>query len=218
MGVVVPVTRQPVRSVVARVTKRCIDVVVSVLALACTFPVILAIAVAIKLDSPGPVLFAHQRVGMHGKPLWVIKFRTMVLDADQTLRDHLAQRPEQKVAWEASFKLPDDPRITSIGRFLRRFSLDELPQLVNVLLGQMSLVGPRPVTEDELQRFGRGAALILRAAPGITGLWAVSGRSDTSYDKRVELECRYMTDWSLQLDLSILMRTVPVVFRGSGSY
>ena len=218
MGVAVPATHQPARSTTARATKRCIDVAVSIVALLFTLPVFLAIAVAIKLDSPGPVLFAHQRVGRHGKPLRVIKFRTMVLDADQTLRDHLKRRPGQKAAWEASFKLQDDPRITKIGGFLRKFSLDELPQLLNVLRGEMSLVGPRPVVEDELRRFGRGAALILRAAPGITGLWAVSGRSDISYDERVELECRYVTDWSLWLDLSILLRTVPVVFRGSGSY
>lgn len=218
MGVAVSATHQPVRSSVARITKRCIDIAASFVALVCVLPVFLAIAVAIKLDSPGPVLFAHPRVGRSGKPLRVIKFRTMVVDADQTLRDQLTRRPEQKAAWEASFKLHDDPRITSIGRLLRRFSLDELPQLVNVLCGNMSLVGPRPVTEDELERFGSGAALILRAAPGITGLWAVSGRSDISYDERVELECRYVTDWSLRLDLSILIRTVPVVIRGNGSY
>jgi len=218
MGVAVSATHQTIRLTASRITKRCIDVVVASVVLVCTCPIFFAIAVAIKLDSPGPVLFAHPRVGRHGKPLRVMKFRTMVLDADRALRDHLRRAPEQKAAWEASFKLHDDPRITRIGRFLRRFSLDELPQLVNVLRGEMSLVGPRPVVHDELRRFGNGAALILRAAPGITGLWAVSGRSNVSYDERVELECRYVTDWSLRLDLSIIIRTIPVVLRGSGSY
>ena len=208
----------PVRSIVARVAKRCIDFVISVAALVCTSPVFLAIAIAIKIDSSGPALYSHLRVGRHGKPLRVIKFRTMVLDADRALRDHLARRPDQKTAWDGSFKLHDDPRITRVGRLLRRFSLDELPQLVNVLRGEMSLVGPRPVIEDELQRFGSSAATILGAVPGITGLWAVSGRSDISYDERVELERRYVTDWSLRLDLSILVRTIPVVVRGRGSY
>jgi len=207
-----------VGSALARVAKRCIDVMISVVALVCTIPVLLAIVIAIKLDSRGPAFYAHRRVGRHGKPLRVIKFRTMALDADGTLRDYLAGQPEQKVAWETSFKLRDDPRVTRVGRVLRKFSLDELPQLLNVLRGDMSLVGPRPVVEDELKHFGSSAAIILRAIPGITGLWAVSGRSDLSYDERVTLERRYVTDWSLGLDLSILARTIPVIIRGRGSY
>jgi lipopolysaccharide/colanic/teichoic acid biosynthesis glycosyltransferase len=198
------------------VTKRCIDVVVSIVALLVTLPFFLAIAVAIKLDSPGPVLFRQRRNGFNQREFRVFKFRTMsTLDDGDVIPQ--ATRG-QKAAWEAAFKLTNDARITRVGRWLRRRSLDELPQLINVLRGEMSLVGPRPVVEDELRRFGHGAALILRAAPGITGLWAVSGRSDISYDERVELECRYVTEWSLWLDLSILLRTVPVVFRGSGSY
>jgi lipopolysaccharide/colanic/teichoic acid biosynthesis glycosyltransferase len=208
----------PVGSVPARVAKRCIDFGISLAALVCTSPLLLAIAIAIKLDSRGPALYFHPRVGRHGKPLRVIKFRTMVLDADGALRDHLARRPEEKAAWDTSFKLRDDPRITRVGKFLRKFSLDELPQLVNVLRGEMSLVGPRPIIEDELQHFGTSAAIVLRAIPGITGLWAVSGRNDISYDERVKLESRYVTNWSLGLDLSILARTIPVVIRGHGSY
>ncbi|HET6714086.1 MAG TPA: sugar transferase [Actinomycetota bacterium] len=208
----------PAPSRVANVGKRCVDVVISFAALVCMAPLFLAIVIAIKLDSRGPAFFAHARVGRRGEPLRVLKFRTMVVDADETLRDLLARRPEQKRFWDTAFKLRDDPRITRVGRLLRRFSADELPQLVNVLRGEMSLVGPRPVVEEELERFGSSAAIILRAVPGITGLWAVSGRSDISYDERVELECRYVTDWSLRLDLSILVRTIPVVLRGRGSY
>lgn len=198
--------------------KRCIDFVICVAALVCTLPLLLVIAIAIKLDSPGPALYPHARVGRYGKPLRVLKFRTMVLNADGRLRDYLAGRPEQKSVWENAFKLRDDPRITKVGRVLRRFSLDELPQLVNVLRGDMSLVGPRPVIEDELERFGSSAAIIMRALPGITGLWAVSGRSDIPYDERVKLERRYVTEWSLRLDVSILARTIPVIIRGRGSY
>lgn len=208
----------PLPSKVATVGKRFLDVVLSCAALVCMAPVFLAIVIAIKLDSRGPAFYAHARVGRHGKPLRVMKFRTMVVDADETLRDLLARRPEQRRLWDTAFKLRDDPRITRVGRLLRRFSVDELPQLMNVLRGEMSLVGPRPVVEEELQRFGSSAAIILRAVPGITGLWAVSGRSDISYDERVELECRYVTHWSLRLDLSILVRTIPVVLRGRGSY
>jgi exopolysaccharide production protein ExoY len=200
------------------VAKRCIDFGISLAALVCTSPLFLAIAIAIKLDSRGPAFYFHPRVGRHGKPLRVIKFRTMVLDADRALGDYLARRPEEKAAWDTSFKLRDDPRITRVGKFLRKFSLDELPQLVNVLRGEMSLVGPRPIIHDELQRFGSSAAIVLRAIPGITGLWAVSGRNDISYNERVKLERRYVTDWSLGLDLSILARTIPVVIRGHGSY
>lgn len=208
----------PVGSALARMAKRCIDFVICVAALVCTLPLLLVIAIAIKLDSPGPALYPHARVGRYGKPLRVLKFRTMVLNADGRLRDYLAGRPEQKSVWENAFKLRDDPRITKVGRVLRRFSLDELPQLVNVLRGDMSLVGPRPVIEDELERFGSSAAIIMRALPGITGLWAVSGRSDIPYDERVKLERRYVTEWSLRLDVSILARTIPVIIRGRGSY
>jgi lipopolysaccharide/colanic/teichoic acid biosynthesis glycosyltransferase len=207
-----------VRWVAARATKRCIDVVGSIVALLLLAPLLVAIALAIRLDSPGPALYAHGRVGRHGRPIRVLKFRTMVSDADRVLHEHLARRPDLRAAWDATFKLADDPRVTRVGRFLRRFSLDELPQLLNVLRGEMSLVGPRPVIEEELPRFGPSAEVVLRAVPGLTGLWAVSGRSDITYAERVELERRYVTDWSLRLDLSILVRTIPVVVRGHGSY
>ena len=148
----------PVPSKVAKVGKRCVDVVVSFAALVCMAPLFLAIVIAIKLDSRGPAFFAHARVGRHGKPLRVMKFRTMVVDADEALRDLLARRPDQKRLWDTAVKLRNDPRIARVGRLLRRFSADELPQLVNVLRGEMSLVGPRPVVEDELERFGSSAS------------------------------------------------------------
>jgi exopolysaccharide production protein ExoY len=205
-------------SLAGRIAKRCVDVVVAVLALVCASLLFLVIVVAIKVDSPGPVFFSHQRVGRYGKKIRVLKFRTMVPDAGQQLRAHLERRPDLKAAWDDSFKLREDPRVTRVGSVLRRFSLDELPQLLNVLRGEMSLVGPRPVVEEELERFGNRAPVILRALPGLTGLWAVSGRSELPYDERVALEYRYVTTWSLGLDLSILLRTIPVVIRGHGTY
>jgi exopolysaccharide production protein ExoY len=201
-----------------RAAKRSLDIVVSLAMLLCVSLLMLVIAIAIKLDSPGPVFYAHPRIGRHGKEIRVLKFRTMVPHADQKLRESLERHPDLRAAWDASFKLPDDPRITGIGRILRRFSLDELPQLVNVVRGEMSLVGPRPVVQEELDRFGSTTAIILRALPGLTGLWAVSGRNDLTYDERVALEYRYVTNWTFGLDVSILLRTIPVVLRGHGTY
>jgi lipopolysaccharide/colanic/teichoic acid biosynthesis glycosyltransferase len=205
-------------STFGRAAKRFLDIVVSFAMLVCVSLPLLAIAIAIKLDSPGPVFYAHPRIGRYGKEIRVLKFRTMVPDADRKLRESLEMHPDLRAAWDASFKIPDDPRITGIGRILRRFSLDELPQLVNIVRGEMSLVGPRPVVPEELDRFGNKTATILRALPGLTGLWAVSGRSDVTYDERVALEYRYVTNWTFGLDVSILLRTIPVVLRGHGTY
>jgi exopolysaccharide production protein ExoY len=212
-------TRTPLdASTFGRVVKRSLDIAISLVMLVCLALPLLVIAIAIELNSPGPVFYAHPRIGRYGRQIRVLKFRTMVPDADRKLHDSLATHPDLRAAWDTSFKLRDDPRITGIGRFLRRFSLDELPQLVNVVRGEMSLVGPRPVVREELDRFGKEAAIILRAPPGLTGLWAVSGRSDLAYDERVALEYRYVTNWTFGLDVSILLRTIPVVLRGHGTY
>ena len=200
-----------------RAAKRSLDILVSLAMLVCVSLPLLVIAIAIKLDSPGPVFYAHPRIGRYGRKIRVLKFRTMARDADQKLREFLELQPDLRAAWDASFKLLEDPRITRTGRILRRFSLDELPQLVNVIRGEMSLVGPRPVVQEELVRFGNKAAIVLRALPGLTGLWAVSGRSDITYDERVALEYRYVTSWTFGLDVSILLRTIPVVLLGHGT-
>lgn len=200
-----------------RAAKRSLDILVSLAMLVCVSLPLLVIAIAIKLDSPGPVFYAHPRIGRYGREIRVLKFRTMARDADKKLREFLDLQPDLRAAWDASFKLLDDPRITRTGRILRRFSLDELPQLVNVIRGEMSLVGPRPVVQEELVRFGNKAAIVLRALPGLTGLWAVSGRSDITYDERVALEYRYVTSWTFGLDVSILLRTIPVVLLGRGT-
>jgi exopolysaccharide biosynthesis polyprenyl glycosylphosphotransferase len=182
-----------------------------VLALA---PFFVAIAIAIKLDSPGPVFYRQERVGKDGARFGMLKFRSMRQDADRLL-EALRQKNE---ATGPLFKMRDDPRVTRVGRILRRLSLDELPQLFNVLRGEMSLVGPRPpipseVAEYEEWQFGR-----LRAVPGITGLWQVSGRSDVPFHDMVRLDLHYIRNWSLALDLAILLRTIPAVLTSRGAY
>jgi exopolysaccharide production protein ExoY len=206
------------RRTLARAGKRGIDIVGSSLLIVVLLPVALAIALAIVVDSRGPVFFLQRRVGRGGREFPLIKFRTMVRDGEAALEAHLLADEALRREWEETRKLRDDPRITRLGGLLRRSSLDELPQLLNVLVGNMSLVGPRPVLRDELERFGDRAARILEVRPGLTGLWAVSGRSSISYDERAELEYRYAAGWSLGMDAGILLRTIPAVVRGHGAY
>jgi lipopolysaccharide/colanic/teichoic acid biosynthesis glycosyltransferase len=165
-----------------------------------------------------PVLFGHYRVGCKGRLFRCLKFRTMYRESEQMLAELLARDPAARAQWERDQKLVDDPRVTPIGRFLRRTSLDELPQLINVLRGEMRLVGPRPVTVGELTRYGRVRWQYLSVTPGITGLWQVSGRNNTSYEERVALDARYVAQRSLALDLRILLRTVAVVLRRDGAH
>jgi undecaprenyl-phosphate galactose phosphotransferase len=165
-----------------------------------------------------PAIYGHERIGRHGKKFLCYKFRTMVPDAERVLRDLLASDPNAAAEWERDFKLKSDPRITPIGAFLRRTSLDELPQIWNVIRGDMSLVGPRPIVESELERYGEGAWLYLETRPGITGMWQVSGRNDTSYAERVSLDMWYVRNWSLWYDMVVLLKTVRIVFRREGAY
>jgi len=163
-------------------------------------------------------MFGHLRIGQHGRSFRCLKFRTMVPNADTVLAEVLARDPEARTEWEKDFKLKNDPRITPIGIFLRETSLDELPQLWNVLKGEMSLVGPRPIIEEELDRYGDQVGYYLEAPPGMTGLWQISGRNDTGYEDRVALDCWYARNWSLWYDLMILVKTVRVVFGRKGAY
>ncbi|WP_457567466.1 undecaprenyl-phosphate galactose phosphotransferase WbaP [Desulfurobacterium sp.] len=202
-----------------RLLKRLFDLTVSVVLLPVLIPIILIIALMIKLDSEGPVFFVHDRIGKDGKVIKVIKFRTMYKDARQRLEKLLAENEEVRKEWETYFKLKNDPRITRIGRFLRKTSLDELPQIFNVLKGDMSLVGPRPVVKEEIEKYYRDfAQYYYLVKPGITGLWQVSGRSDTDYDKRVRLDTWYVLNWSLWLDIIILVKTVKTVLKREGAY
>ncbi|MDR7472088.1 MAG: sugar transferase [Armatimonadota bacterium] len=194
--------------------KDVLDVVGAVAGLLCALPLFAAIALLIKLDSPGPVFYRHRRVGKGGVPFFAWKFRTMVVDAEE----HLARDPSLRERFRRAFKLPDDPRVTRVGRWLRRTSLDELPQLLNVLRGEMSLVGPRPVVEEELAKYGPWERRLLCVKPGLTGLWQVLRHHELDYDRRVSLDLYYIDHWSVGLDLKILLRTLPSVIAGRGAY
>lgn len=180
-------------------------------------PIFIVVAILIRRSDSGPVVFGHQRIGYRGEPFRCLKFRTMAVNGDALLDRHLAGNPEARREWEETQKLRDDPRVTTLGRVLRASSLDELPQLINVVRGEMSLVGPRPIVQGELKRYGAAAAEYLSVRPGLTGLWQVSGRSDTSYDERVRLDREYVRTESLIGDLRIMVRTVPAVLLRKGS-
>jgi undecaprenyl-phosphate galactose phosphotransferase len=200
----------------SRIIKAAIDIAVAALMLVLASPLFLILAVVSRLDG-GPVLFAHRRVGAGGRPFWCLKFRTMVVDADHVLDEALARNPALAAEWAATRKLVDDPRVTRIGRFLRKTSLDELPQLINVLRLEMSMVGPRPIVESEVPLYGDAIAQYHATRPGITGLWQVSGRSDTSYAKRVQLDVWYVNNWTVWNDIAVLLKTFPVVLNRRGA-
>jgi lipopolysaccharide/colanic/teichoic acid biosynthesis glycosyltransferase len=200
------------------IAKRALDIIGAGLGLVLLSPLFLIVALMLRADG-GPAFFAHQRVGRGGKLFGCLKFRSMVIDSQAQLEALLASDPAARAEWEATRKLKNDPRITRIGRFLRSTSLDELPQLINVLRGEMSLVGPRPVQEAEIDRYyGASAAHYMAVRPGITGLWQVSGRSETSYESRVALDVAYVSRPSLLADLSILLRTPVAVVSRRGAH
>ena len=198
--------------------KRAFDICVAAVLLIPGLPIILVAALAIWLVDGGPVLFPQERVGRGGVPFRCLKLRTMRQDADRQLEDLLATSPAARAEWEATRKLRNDPRILGwAGKILRTSSLDELPQFFNVLFGEMSIVGPRPVVREELAHYRESSARLLSVRPGITGLWQVSGRSDTSYANRVRLDLQYIRQWNVWLDVSILFRTLPNVLAGRGA-
>jgi len=198
--------------------KRGVDLVLAALALLAALPVLAACAAAIRLTSKGPLFFLQYRLGQGGKAFSIVKFRTMMVNAEAALADHLAAHPEAKREWMTDHNLRVDPRITPVGRFMRKFSLDELPQLWSVVKGEMSLVGPRPIVSSEIPKYGEGYVDYCRVRPGLTGLWEVSGRNDTGYTQRVELDCHYVRRWSVTRDLEIIARTLPAVVRSAGAY
>ncbi|WP_144153938.1 sugar transferase [Paraburkholderia sp. BCC1885] len=197
--------------------KRSFDVVLGASLIVVFLPVLGLLALLVMSDG-GPAMFGHVRVGRNGKRFRCLKFRSMVVNADQVLKALIESDPLARAEWERDFKLKNDVRVTRIGRFLRRTSLDELPQLWNVVRGDMSLVGPRPVIDQELERYGASVMYYLMAKPGMTGLWQVSGRSTTDYATRVSLDVAYVQNWSLLRDVTILFKTFKVVFKGSGAY
>ncbi len=198
--------------------KRLLDLTLVLIAIPLLLPLVALIALWIRWDSKGSAVYGHKRIGRDGKAFRAWKFRSMVANGDEVLARHLRDNPEAQAEWQASFKLKDDPRVTRAGKFLRRTSLDELPQLWNVLMGEMSLVGPRPIVEAEIERYGEHFDLYTRVLGGVTGLWQVSGRSNVSYEERVRLDSFYVRNWTIWMDLCILVRTVEVVLLRKGAY
>lgn len=201
-----------------RVLKQLFDITATLLGGLFAIPLLLVIALLIYFDSPGPVVFSHKRIGKSGVPFNCYKFRTMVCNAQEVLAEYLANNAAAKEEWERDFKLKNDPRVTRIGRFLRKTSLDELPQLVNVLKGEMSLVGPRPIVKDEIAKYGEYIQDYYLVRPGLTGLWQVSGRNDVDYDTRVQMDSWYVRNWSVSLDIVMLFKTFRVVIKRDGAY
>lgn len=201
-----------------RLFKRIFDITATVIGGILILPVIAIVAILIYLDSPGPIVFGHKRVGQGGKEFPCYKFRSMVPNAQEALEIYLKENPAAREEWERDFKLKDDPRVTKIGKFLRKTSLDELPQLWNVLIGDMSLVGPRPIVRAEVEKYGEYINDFYLVPPGITGVWQVSGRSDTTYEERVLMDSWYVHNWSVWIDIVYLVKTVLAVLKGKGAY
>jgi Undecaprenyl-phosphate galactose phosphotransferase WbaP len=210
--------RNNLKSLPNRFVKRLFDITVSILAMPLLLPLIGIIGAAIRLETPGPAIYAHDRIGKNGETFRCYKFRTMQKDAEERLKEILGNDREVRTEWEKNWKLKDDPRITKIGSFLRKTSLDELPQVFNVIKGEMSLVGPRPYLMRELNIVKQQLQVICSTKPGITGLWQVSGRSDTGYEHRVKLDAWYVMNWSLWFDIAIIFKTIRVVAKMEGAY
>ena len=201
-----------------RAWKRAFDLTLSLLGMIVVIPVGCVISLLIYLDSPGPVIFSHRRIGQHGREFPCYKFRSMVPNAQEELEKYLVEHPEAREEWNRDFKLKDDPRITKIGAILRKTSLDELPQLLNVIKGEMSLVGPRPIVQAEIEKYGDYFYDFCLVPPGITGIWQVNGRSDTTYEERVQMDTWYVHNWSVWIDMVYLLKTIGVVLERKGAY
>ena len=197
-----------------KITKRTADILVSLIGLIFLSPLFLIISIAVKLDSKGPAFFVHKRIGKDGKIINIYKFRTMVDNAEGLIRKFT---PEQLKKFNENFKLEDDPRITRIGKFLRKTSLDELPQLLNILKGELSIIGPRPVVSNEIERYGENKEKFLSVTPGLTGYWAANGRSCTTYEERMQMELYYVDNISLKTDIEIFFKTIILVLKREGA-
>ena len=208
----------PARLFSYAVVKRILDVTIVLLSAPVTLPICLILALCVMVSSPGPVFFSHRRIGRNGIFFSMWKFRTMCVNSAEILEQHLAQHPEERAEWNSQHKLRNDPRITPLGRFLRRSSLDEFPQLWNVLTGRMSLIGPRPIVAAEAEKYRDDFAYYLAVKPGITGLWQTSGRSTLTYDERVALDRHYVENWCLLNDTRILLRTFTKIVNSEEAY
>lgn len=205
------------RPAAQRLGKRAFDILAALGGLIFLSPVMITLAVLIRFQDGGPAIFAHTRIGKNGKPFKCYKFRSMVMDAQGRLEALLASDPDAAEEWARDQKLRNDPRVTALGRFIRKSSLDELPQLFNILKGDMSVVGPRPIITDEMVRYGSHIEDYLSVTPGVTGLWQISGRNDVSYDERVQMDARYARTWTVAGDIWITLKTVPAVLVSRGA-
>ena len=194
--------------------KRVIDVILASVALILLSPLFAIIAIAIKIDSKGPVFFAHKRIGKNGKIIKLYKFRSMVINAEELIKSFT---PEQMKEYKENYKLTNDPRITKVGKFLRKTSLDELPQLINIINGDLSIIGPRPVVADELEKYGVNKDKFLSVTPGLTGYWAANGRSNTTYEQRMKMELYYIDNLSLKMDIKVFFKTILSVVKKEGA-
>ena len=194
--------------------KRVIDVILASIALILLSPLFAIIAIAIKIDSKGPVFFAHKRIGKNGKIIKLYKFRSMVINAEELIKSFT---PDQMKEYKENYKLTNDPRITKVGKFLRKTSLDELPQLINIINGDLSIIGPRPVVADELEKYGTNKDKFLSVTPGLTGYWAANGRSNTTYEQRMEMELYYIDNLSLKMDIKVFFKTILSVVKKEGA-
>lgn len=194
--------------------KRILDIILATIGITLLLPVFVVLGIVIKIDSKGPVFFMHNRIGKNGKKFKMYKFRTMYENAEDRIKDFT---PEQMREWKENYKLTNDPRITKIGKLLRKTSLDELPQIINILRGELSIIGPRPIIEEELEKYGNNKEEFLSVKPGLTGYWAANGRSDTTYEQRMKMELYYIEHLSLKLDVKIFLKTITAVVRKEGA-
>ena len=194
--------------------KRSFDIISATIGLIVLLPLFLVLAILVKLDSKGPIFFSHKRIGKNGKIIGIYKFRSMVSNSEEVFRNFTK---EQKEEFEKNFKLDDDPRITKVGNFLRKTSLDELPQLLNIIKGDMSVVGPRPIVKAEVEKYGVYADKMFSIKPGLTGFWQANGRSDTTYEERVQMDMYYIDNRSFLLDIKIILKTVVSVIKKEGA-
>ena len=198
--------------------KRAFDIVVSLTAIIILSPLLLLVALAVRLSDGGPALFGHTRVGFSGKSFKCWKFRSMIPNSDAIFKQYLADNPDAAREWRQNQKVQNDPRVTPLGFFLRKYSIDELPQLFNILMGDMSFVGPRPIQRSEYGKYGYSLRHYMSTRPGLTGLWQISGRSNSTYQKRVAFDRYYVMHWGMLTDVVLIIKTVPVAITGTGSY
>ena len=209
---------RPLKAGVSEALDRALDLAIAIIGLIVTAPLMAIAAILVAAERKGPVLFAHTRIGKDGKAFQVLKFRSMCMNGEDVLEKHLASNAEARLEWQMDHKLRNDPRVSRLGSVLRKSSVDELPQLINVLRGEMSIVGPRPITNAEVEKYGALFPAYCSVRPGLTGIWQVSGRNDVSYQRRVEMDALYARKKSVLLDLKLILATIPAILSRNGSY